>query len=298
MVYAAPPPAQAATTVTLVDPAPALAHARPQHRRTRSHTFSNDEGASTSFTPTAAPALPRRKSTKKAFYLEEDGNSSPEPVDESILSPLLINTDVPNFPTFTTNQTVPFPRSEGPLSPDVCEPRTVSSPRPSFSRTPSSPVVRVNGKPLKPSLKSASAPHLPDELRHHLRARSEPSTPSAKSVHFREEDDLEEVQVYNRGGRPANLLNKPAEETETETEAEGAFPFPRTTTAPLSPSGVPPPSPTLAFELDFAPAQTSMVPRPNPDMYANVFLESLSLPKTRPAALRGKQRHTSYHNLS
>jgi hypothetical protein len=61
-----------------------------------------------------------------------------------------------------------------------------------------------------------------------MRAPSELSTPSIKSVHFREEDNLEEVRVYNRAGRPANLLFKDAAETETETEAENVFPFSRT----------------------------------------------------------------------
>jgi hypothetical protein len=88
------------------------------------------------------------------------------------------------------------------------------------------------GKPLKPSLKSASAPHLPDGLRHRFRARSELSTLSAKSVYFRDEDGLEEVHVYNPSGRPANLLEKPIEETETETEVEGKSPFLRAAAAP------------------------------------------------------------------
>jgi hypothetical protein len=228
--------------------------------------------------------LPRRRSSsRKAFYLQEDGGSSPEvervdpehAPDGSPLSPLLLN-DVPDF-NFAA---IPFP-SAGPGADDVPSPGPFS-PRPSLSRT-GSAVILSNGKPLKPSLKSASAPHIPDEvLQRHLRARSEPSTPSIKSVHFREEDDLEEVRVYNRAGRPANLLFKDAAETETETEAENAFPFPRT------PVVIPPGANAhvLAFEMDSAP-RSSPVPRPSPDMYANVHLESLSLPKTRPAAIRG-----------
>jgi hypothetical protein len=299
MVYAQPslsPSTSTTSTATEFEYA-----SRPGHRRTRSQNLHLNGSASTTFT-SSAPALPRRRSKSKSFYLE-DGSSSPEVVDEpldSVLSPLAIDY-VPSFPTFDNHpvrspapQLVPFPRSSGPWSPEsVQSPRSISSPRSSFSRTPSSPVVRSNGKPLKSSLKSASAPHIPDEVRIHFRAKSEPSTPSAKSVHFREEDEIEEVRLYNRAGRPANLLNKPAEETETETEAEGAFPFPRTG-SPASPSGVPAPTPqnTLAFDMDMAPGQTSQVPRPGADMYANVHLESLSLPKIRPAAIRGTTPHS------
>lgn len=274
MVYAAP---SSATTEVIQPPQ------RQTHRRTRSYSHSLEASLSANFT-SAAPSLPRRKSQRKAFYLEDDGGSSPEPTDEnaldgSPLSPLIISTDVPNFPP---PQSIPFP-STGPMSPDVPEPRPLSS----VSRTPSgASIILSNGKPLKPSLKSVSAPHIPEELQRHFRARSEPSTPSTKSVHFREEDDLEEVRVYNRAGRPANLLWKDAADTETETEAENAFPFPRTPRC--LPSGVPvtTDSDVLSFDMDAVP-RSSAVPRPCPDMYANVHLESLSLPKTRPAAVRG-----------
>lgn len=243
-------------------------------------------------------SLPRRKSSRKAFYLEDE-SPSPEPEEEeraSPLSPLTINTNVRTFASMPAPppQSVPFPRtSSEPLSPlGMPGSRPSYSPRPSFSRTPSSPVIMLsNGKPLKPSLKSsASAPNIPDELRVHSRAKSEPSTPSVKSVHFRDEDEIEEVRVYNRTGRPANLLLKTGEETETETEVENGYPFPRTLGggSPSSPMTPPVAANVLAFELDPISGATSTVPRPNPDTYSNIHLESISLPKTRPAAIRGK----------
>jgi hypothetical protein len=242
--------------------------------------------------------LPRRKSAgKKAFFLNDD---SPEEQDEpTIAAPtpvpahahpgLHINTTALSpVPAGSPVYRVPFPRStsSGPPSPSVS-----TSPRPLIQRTPSSPVVLSNGKPLKSSLKSSSsAPHIPDELMpnhpsFHLRTKSEPATPSVKSVHFAEEEDggLEKVRVYNRQGRPANLLLKTGEETETETEAE--FPFPVMAGASGMPVGA---GNQPSFEIeDHQSGKTSAIPQSEPDAYANVYLESLSLPKTKPIAIRG-----------
>ncbi|EIN14311.1 hypothetical protein PUNSTDRAFT_110422 [Punctularia strigosozonata HHB-11173 SS5] len=293
MVYTAP-------TANLEEPA---APVRQGHRRTRSSghpTF-----PSGSFSPSSSPGpfgslgvLPRRKTTgKKAFFLNDE---SPEEQDDPMIpapSPvpahahlgLHINTTALSpFPNGGSPR-IPFPRasSSGPPSPSVMP----SSPRPQIQRTPSSPVVLSNGKPLKSSLKSSSSvPHIPDELMpnhhsFHLRTKSEPATPSVKSVHFAEEEDggLEKVRVYNRQGRPANLLVKTGEDTETETEAE--FPFPSLARGNATVGGS---DAQATFELeDSHTGKTSAIPQTEPDAYANVYLESMSLPKTRPVAIRG-----------
>ena len=71
-------------------------------------------------------------------------------------------------------------------------------------------------------------------------------------------------------------------EAETETEAESSsmgpnsFPFPSLVS-----------SDSPLHEIDTNPSRTSAVPVPDPDPYANVHLETLTLPHTRPPALRG-----------
>lgn len=190
---------------------------------------------------------------------------------------------------------VPFPTSS-PLSPT--DPTSPFIPTPSLAhsrassayslpRTPSTPIILSNGKPLKPSLKSSlSSPNIADLPRaasKHLRAQSAPSTPAGpKNVHFAEKDaGLESVRVFSRSGKPASLSKPPGEETETETEAEGSsigqnsFPFPSVSSdSPL-------------HEIDPSPSRTSAIPARDPSPYANVHLETLSLPRTRSLALRG-----------
>ncbi|KZT73403.1 carbohydrate-binding module family 21 protein [Daedalea quercina L-15889] len=190
---------------------------------------------------------------------------------------------------------VPFPTSSpaspsDPNSPFIPTPtlaRSQSSSASSLPRTPSTPIILSNGKPLKPSLKSSSSsPNIAGLPRttKHLRAQSAPSTPAGpKNVHFAEKDSgLETVRVFSRSGKPASLSKPPGEETETETEAESSsmgpnsFPFPSLASndSPL-------------HEIDTNPSRTSAVPAPDPDPYANVHLETLTLPRTRPPALRG-----------
>lgn len=190
---------------------------------------------------------------------------------------------------------VPFPTSS-PLSPtDAASPfvptPSLADSQPSSASslpcTPSTPIILSNGKPLKPSLKSSSSspniPGLPRAASKHLRAQSAPSTPAGpKNVHFAEKDSgLETVRVFSRSGKPASLSKPPGEETETETEAESSsmgqnsFPFPS-----LS-------NDTPVHEIDTNPSRTSAIPAPEPSPYANVHLETLTLPRTRPPALRG-----------
>jgi hypothetical protein len=173
---------------------------------------------------------------------------------------------------------VPFPSTSALLSP--LSPTEPLSPllgsRSSIPRNASSPVILSNGKPLKPSLKSSSSsPHLPQIT--HIRAQSAPATPNVlKIVHFAESDGLESVRVYNRSGKPANISRPAGEETETETEAEpSTFPFPHS----------PGPSPLGAQSL--LPTVYSDNSTPLPNAHANIYVEALSLPKSRPAALYG-----------
>lgn len=101
-----------------------------------------------------------------------------------------------------------------------------------------------------------------------------PSTPAfgPKSVHFKEkEDGLESVRLFRRTGKPVSV-SKPTSDTETETEPEpSGFPFPRVS------------SNSSLTEI----ANCSTVPAPNPSPYANVHLESITLPPARPPVLRG-----------
>ncbi|KZT27531.1 carbohydrate-binding module family 21 protein [Neolentinus lepideus HHB14362 ss-1] len=265
---------------------------RPQHRRTRSSgaTFSNErtDGAFVSL-----GALPRRKAVPaKKFHFrsadDDDDDAFPPPLDAvtrkasptlnslGLYTETLRSSPQPHF-------NVPFPRQSpsGPPSPHPF------SPRPSLmQRTPSSPLIRLsNGKPLKSSLKSShSSPNIPAL---HIRTQSAPATPSAKSVHFGDEDEdederpIEQIRLFKSSGKPANLLSfKPGEDTETETEAESAaYPFPTMPSAPSPPSS--------HWELDFSSAPAFAIPKSAPSPYANIHLEAVALPKTRPYTLRG-----------
>ena len=104
-------------------------------------------------------------------------------------------------------------------------------------------------------------------------------------MHFAEKDSgLETIRVFNRTGKPASLSKPPGEETETETEAESSsYPFPVLSTSPIASTA----SAMLLHEIDNSVERSSPVPKPNPSPYANVFLETLALPRTRPPTLRG-----------
>jgi hypothetical protein len=104
-----------------------------------------------------------------------------------------------------------------------------------------------------------------------------PSTPDfgPKNVHFKEKDEgLESVRLFRRTGKPVSV-SKPTSDTETETEPEpSGFPF---TSKNFGSSA------SSLTEI----ATCSSVPAPNSSPYANVHLESVSLPPARPPVLRG-----------
>jgi hypothetical protein len=113
----------------------------------------------------------------------------------------------------------------------------------------------------------------------HTRAQSMPSTPAygPKNVHFKEKDEgLESVRLFRRTGKPVSV-SKPTSDTETETEPEpSGFPF------PVSSNNFGSSASSLTEIVTCSP-----VPAPDPSPYANVHLESVSLPPARPPVLRG-----------
>jgi len=270
-----PSPSAATTTTTPASP-------RLSHRRTRScgPSFS-DEPGSGAFV--SLGSLPKRKPTQKRamFHFNEEQDQQEEANDDSTQQSQQ-KSHPSLFITLPAQDSVPFPSSSSllsPLSPTELQssPLALRSPIP---RNTSSPIILSNGKPLKPSLKSSSSsPHIPQIT--HLRAQSAPATPNLnKNVHFAESDDgLESVRVYNRSGKPANISKPAGEETETETEAEpSAFPFPHS----------PGPSP-LAVQSSLPiidPDQSTQLPNSS-NPHANIYVEAISLPKSRPAALYG-----------
>ena len=174
---------------------------------------------------------------------------------------------------------VPFPLASPvvPLSPPV---RRASSS--SVPRTTSTPVLLVNGKPLKSSLKSSNSS--PSLVLQAPRTRSEPTTPllSQKNVHF-PEGDLVSVRVFNRSARPASLSKPFGDDTETETETDnnGAAAWPAAASYFKSLAVAKPAK--KCFFLDAE--KCSAVPRKQGqlDRQANVHLESLQL-KSSPTA--------------
>lgn len=273
---------------------------RPKHRRTRSAnpTFSNESGPGAF---TSLPNLPRHRSfhgeRRAVFHFDDQdsdsSDSSPPPEPQSNALRLTVDTknvpsNAPPAPKIKNEETssLPFPSRGSPV-PSPQPPSPSSSPLP---RTPSTPIILANGKPLKPSLKSShSSPHVP-ALRMHARAQSEPSTPSGapvtpKNVHFAGDDTLRTVRVFNSSGKPVNVSRAAnAEETETETEYDSSNPAgPEPSSYPF-PSAPSPPR-EVGFELD--PAKTSAIPSPDPPLYANVHLETLILPRIAPPILRG-----------
>lgn len=114
----------------------------------------------------------------------------------------------------------------------------------------------------------------------HTRAQSMPSTPvyGPKNVHFKEKDEgLESVRLFRRTAKPVSV-SKPTSDTETETEPEpSGFPFPNLSSNNFGSSA------SSLTEI----ATCSPVPAPDLSPYANVHLESVSLPPARPPVLRG-----------
>ncbi|KAI0032147.1 putative phosphatase regulatory subunit-domain-containing protein [Vararia minispora EC-137] len=243
-------------------------------------TFSDEKGAG-AFAPLGA--LPRRPAARqRKFHLLDDDNTPSTP-------PQISPPDTPPEPAEGEPAGIPFPSSSAPLSPPLSAGRADRIPSaPRIVRSGSSPIILSNGKPLKPSLKSSSSSSIPDEYSAqnralHTRAQSMPSTPAfgPKNVHFQEDDQIATVRVFRATGRPRSVSTN--EDTETETEPEQpAYPFPAIAGAHRSPSSLAP-----LMEIDPSPARTSPVPRSNASPYANIHLEAISLPPSRPPVLRG-----------
>ncbi|KAI1790957.1 hypothetical protein LXA43DRAFT_457255 [Ganoderma leucocontextum] len=301
MPYAGP--SDSASTATATRPA-------IPHRRTRSSSNFSDERGPGAFA--GLGQLPRLN--KKAVFHINDNDDDVHDDDRPCYTSyptsytplnslrLSINTgkfspaidpppriEIPPFgpvPFPTTSPSSPLSRSSPLLS--FASSRSSSKlSSTSLPRTPSTSIILSNGKPLKSSLKSsASSPNISELPTKHIRAQSAPATPSlGKNVHFAEKDcGLESIRVFNRTGKPASLSKPPGEETETETEAESSsYPFPVLSTSPIACTA----SATLLHEIDTSVERTSPVPKLNPSPYANVFLETLALPRTRPPTLRG-----------
>ena len=269
-----PFPFATTTTTTVASP-------RLSHRRTRScgSSFSEESGPGAFV---SLGSLPKRKPTQKKamFHFNEEQDQQEEAIDDSPQCPQQKSHPSLFISLPSAQDSVPFPSSSSLLSPlSPTEPRDPSLRSP-IPRNASSSVVLSSGKPLKSSLKSSSsAPHIPQIT--HLRAQSAPATPNVlKNVHFAESDDgLESIRVYNRSGKPANISRPAGEETETETEAEpSAYPFPHSPgPSPLSGQSLPP-------TLD--PDQSTQLPNSS-NPHANIYIETVSLPRSRPAALYG-----------
>ena len=281
MPYSVPSPTSTSSPSSPTTTTPTtLASPRLHHRRTRScgPSFSDELGPGAFV---SLGSLPKRKPTQKKalFHFNEEQDQQEEANDDSTQSS---NQKCPRplFLSFPAQDSVPFPSSSSllsPLSPTEPQPFNLRSPIP---RNASSPIILSNGKPLKSSLKSsASSPHIPQIT--YLRAQSAPTTPNLlKNVHFAESDDgLETVRVYNRSGKPANISRPAGEETETETEAEpSAFPFPHS----------PGPSPLAVQNLLPIVDPDHSTPLPSTsNPHANIYVETVSLPRSRPAALYG-----------
>ncbi len=104
-----------------------------------------------------------------------------------------------------------------------------------------------------------------------------PSTPAfgPKNVHFKEkEDGLESVRLFRRTGKPVSV-SKPTSDTETETEPEPSGFLSSNTFGSSASSSL--------TEI----ATCSPIPALDPSPYANVHLESITLPPARPPVLRG-----------
>ncbi|KAH9996045.1 putative phosphatase regulatory subunit-domain-containing protein [Russula vinacea] len=235
-------------------------------------TFSNERGPGP-FAP--LNTLPRLSTPKKSlFHIPNDDDND----QQEEHSPPHSHHFLPNPPPSNSRvdpPSVPFPTA----SPDSVNPAKSSSP-PIQRTTSSTSIILSNGRPLKPSLKSASSSSITDDMApsaaRHTRTQSMPSTPAfgPKNVHFKEkEDGLESVRLFRRTGKPVSV-SKPTSDTETETEPEpSGFPFPQR----YGSSG------SALTQI----ATCSAIPAPDPSPYANVHLESVALPPARPPVLRG-----------
>lgn len=272
-------PTSPSTTTTMTTPA----SPRLSHRRTRScgPSFSDESGPGAFV---SLGSLPKRKPAQKKalFHFNEEQDQQEEVNDDSVQCSQQKSHPSLFLSLPPAQGSVPFPSTSSLLSPlSPIEPQhSPNALRASIPRNASSPIILSNGKPLKSSLKSsASSPHIPQIA--HLRAQSAPSTPNVnKNVHFAESDDgLESVRVYKLTGKPANISRPAGDETETETEVEpSGFPFPHS----------PGPSPLAVQNLLPIIDSDQSTPLPNSsNPHANIYIEAMSLPRSRPAALYG-----------
>lgn len=274
-----------------------------RHRRSRSASAANftDERGPGAFAPISK--VPRHKSpigTRAIFHFSQDESDSSDetslPASMNALGLTVDTKNVPaNFPSdplvrTKEQSTLPFPSrgspGSSPLPPPSPSPSSASIPR-----TPSTPIILSNGKPLKPSLKSSQSSPNVVGLRLHQRAQSEPATPAGgivKNVHFAGEESLRSVRVFSSSGKPVSVskTGQSADETETETEYDSSsvpnepssYPFPNMVSSTSSDA-------EPIFELDTI--KSSPVPSPDPPRYVNVHFETALIPKSRPPMLRG-----------
>lgn len=276
---------------------------RISHRRTRSAaaTFSTEASGPGAFTPlTGLPRRQRQFEKRTLFQIAPDDDDEletapPLPTPQPPTPPAQL--DKSRAPQITLAETpatppvsdIPFPTSstsEAPIPfPSFDRHDIPASRSSSISRTGSTPIVLANGKPLKPSLKSSlSSPHIGDWRSQHPRSKSEPPTPSGtKSVHFPErKDNLESVVVFEKTARPRAVSGN-ADDTETETEG---YDSPANAAVLSGGSYFPPVDPNqLGIEIDGS--LSSPVPTKEPSAFANVHVETLVFPRTRPPTLRG-----------
>ena len=96
---------------------------------------------------------------------------------------------------------------------------------------------------------------------------------------FRDLMNKEYLSRPNFNFKPANISRPAGEETETETDAEpSAFPFPHS-------PGASPLAAQSSFPIVDPDHSTPLPNSSNP--HANIYIETLSLPKSQPAALYG-----------
>lgn len=277
---------------------------RPSHRRTRSATptFSTETGPG-AFTPLVGLPRRQRQFEKRTLFQiapdddDEQENNPPQTQTAPKAKPQI---QVSSPPTPPAVNAVPFPtsQSEGPVEsslpfPSLDPPATPGSTSraSSISRSGSTPIVLANGKMLKPSLKSSiSSPQITDWRAQHPRSRSEPSTPLIpKTVHFPEKkDNLENVVLFEKTGRPRAVSGN-ADDTETETEgydspANAAILAGNSKNFQFSSDKA---QQQQQFGLEIDTEKSTPVPFIDHSAFANVHVETLVFPRTRPPTLRG-----------
>ena len=163
----------------------------------------------------------------------------------------------------------------------------------SIPRTPLTPIIHSNGKPLKHSLMSThSSPHVRPGVRLHHRAQSEPATPArgcVKNVLFAGEESLSTVRVFNASGKPVNgSKRQAADDSETETEYNSSSIPKEPTSFPFPIMGLSSSESDPAFQLDFM--RCLSVPSTNLLRYINVLFETGHSTLHQPSQARQRRR--------